>query len=62
MIWSFGYMCLLMWFGAILMLVLPAAITIGSGIGASATSIIAYSTTAMMTPVRVVGGAISRLR
>lgn len=49
---NFGAMALLMWFGALLMWVLPAAITFGSGIGRATNSIIAGATGAAMVPVR----------
>lgn len=40
MISNLGALALLMWFGALLMLVLPAAITFGSGVGAATGAII----------------------
>jgi type IV secretory pathway VirB6-like protein len=61
MIWNFAGMNLLMWFGAIMMLVLPLAITIGSGVGAASLSIIGYTTAMMKAPVRAAGAVIGRL-
>jgi type IV secretory pathway VirB6-like protein len=56
MIATLASMSGVMWFGAILMLVLPAAISIGSGVGASATTIVSYTVSAVGAPFRVMAG------
>ncbi|CAH2606362.1 conserved membrane protein of unknown function (plasmid) [Rhodovastum atsumiense] len=56
-LWTFAGMTGLMWFGALMMAVLPLAITVGSGIGAASTAIFAYTAAAARMPVRTTAAA-----